>query len=149
MKGKDMSLFSFSVHFPLIHFCWNLWSDDFSLQVILHAESQLVRSCAEGDQTCVLEQWKTTHLSTNIHSLLLYNCLHLYFYIQLLQKWKKKSVCSRWWKLISMELIFLFKSSSSSLSRFQFLGSNVTKKSPSVPVFPFPVLFHLPPFLFK
>jgi hypothetical protein len=36
---------------------------------------------------------------------------------------------------------------SSSLSRFQFLGSTVTKKSPSVPVFPFPVLFHLRPFL--
>jgi hypothetical protein len=33
-------------------------------------------------------------------------------------------------------------SSSSSLSRFQFLGSTVTKKSPSVPV-----LFHLRPFL--
>jgi hypothetical protein len=40
-----------------------------------------------------------------------------------------------------------FKNSSSSLSRFQFLGSTVTKKSSSVPVFPFPVLFHLRPFL--
>jgi hypothetical protein len=36
----------------------------------------------------------------------------------------------------------VWMSSSSSLSRFQFLGSTVTKKSPSVPV-----LFHLRPFL--
>jgi hypothetical protein len=38
-------------------------------------------------------------------------------------------------------------SSSSFLSRFQFFGSTVTKKSPFVSLFPFPVVLHLRPFL--
>jgi hypothetical protein len=45
------------------------------------------------------------------------------------------------------ELFIFSQSSSSFLSRFQFFGSTVTKKSPSVSVSSFPVLLHLHPFL--